>query len=440
MKILPLLFLFSLLSAKSITPTEENVQSMGRVLWDENGASYDWCGTRFDFSFTGTSLGLTFSDAGNHYDITLDGVYHSRIKNGSGDTTVHVAENLHDGEHTVTVERRTEQPWNIASLKAIHLDETGTLLAAPPKPEKRILILGDSYSVGYGTEHDSRIGTDEDYVNTTNTAKAFGSLVGKHYAADYSTIGYSGKGLIRNLGADSPGKEYPVYYDKLFASEVNLDAAAPKLWDHKSWIPHIVVVHLGGNDFGGEEAEPADTTEWVSAYNDFIDLLLSDFPEASVIVCATSFWPHNYLRSSARAVVDSANAKGQNVYYYGYTQNSEALHWHPSVKEQKIIADGLIELIDRNNLWNSTTEIAHLSTSHKSAAITSASGGELRISHQSIDADEVAIYAVNGRLLHKSKLDPSGTTVVQCNSLGRQTGVVSVMNRGKSIIVRLVSF
>lgn len=354
-KFLTLLCIALPLCAQTFIPDSTTVRSMGRVQWSsENGATYDWSGTRFDFSFTGTSLALRFNDANNHYEIYLNGVKQPRLKTIWGDSTYIIAENLDADTHSVRIERRTEQHWGKASFKEIILDESGELLPAPSRPKRRFMLLGDSFTTGYGCEHPTQEGDAEDFVNTTNTAIAFGSLVGKHFEADYQTLGFSGKGLIRNASADSPGKEYRLYYDHLFTSDINHDSASTTKWDHANWKPQIIAVHLGLNDFNGDKVKPADTAKWRAEYQIFIDTLLQQYPQASIIVMSTGDWPHGLLRASAKEVVSRAQAADKAVYLYDYSVASSALHWHPSVSEQKQIADGLIELITEKKLWEKT--------------------------------------------------------------------------------------
>lgn len=353
--LLTLLLLLIPLCAQSITPDATTVRAIGRVEWHpDKGIIYDWPGTRFDFSFTGTSLSLRLHDANNQYDVYLNNEKLPRLKTIWGDSTYIIAENLSPDTHAIRIERRTEQHWGKATLKEIILDDTGVLLPAPSRPEKRFMLLGDSYTTGYGCEHPTQAGDADDFVNTTNTSIAFGSLVGKHFDADYHTLGFSGKGLIRNAGADSPGKEFCLYYDYLFTSDINHDSATVTPWNHVSWIPQIIAIHLGINDFAGDKVEPADTAKWKEEYLIFIDTLLQQYPQASIIVMSTGDWPHGLFRPSAKEVVEKANAMGKPVYLFDYTVAASALHWHPSVSEQKHIADGLIALIEEKKLWKKT--------------------------------------------------------------------------------------
>lgn len=422
----------SLLSAGTFIPDSSTVRSMGRVIYSSTGIEYDWCGTRFDFSFSGTSLALRFDDVNNHYDITLDGKPLKTVITANGDSTYIIAENLTNETHDVTIERRTENTWGISTFKGIILDETGEMMIPPAYPERRLLILGDSYSAGYGTEHDSREGTAVDYVNTSNTAKAFGSLVGKHYDADYTTVGFSGKGVIRNANGDSPGKEFPAYYDHLFASDVNLNLKIHRPWDHSKWKPQIAIIHLGINDFVGDSVPPADTVAWVEKYNEMVDLLNSQFENLSIITCGTSVWPNSFLRSNLKKVVARGKEKGYDIHYFDYSIEALALHWHPSVAENLQMANGLIELIDTEQLWDKSTPITGGKSRGAKQIEMKTKSGKLSVSTGGSEKMKISVYSIHGKkLLEHSAQGGDGS--VDLSPLSRQIVVINVETAGNLI-------
>lgn len=425
MRILSLLLLLSVLlfklSAQSYQVDSTNVRVYGRCDFSTAGQiTYDWSGTRFDFICTGPSIALRFKDVGNHYDIYINDIKQEKLITTSSDSTYTIASGLSAGEHHVRVERRTELTWQKASFKEVVLDDNGELLAPPKKPTRRYLQLGDSYTTGYGNEHPSKEGNQEDFVNTTNTGLAFGSLVGKHYEAEYVTLGFSGKGLVRNANGDSPGKEFPLYFDHLYNSEINIGAPNPTTWDHNSWKPHIIAINLGINDFSGDSVEPADTLKWRARYGEFIDTLLSYYPHSAIIVMSTGDWPHNRLRASAKAVVDTAQSMGKAVYLYDYSVAASALHWHPSVSEHEQISEGLIKLIDEKNLWKSSESIL---TPIKtiSGSLSFSSKGKILFRNIKDSAGTFSLYALDGKCLHTKEITlRKGSAKVTLPQVGSQ--------------------
>lgn len=395
--------LFSI-NAKSFKVDSTNVRVYGRCDFSTVGEiTYDWSGTRFDFVCTGPSIALRFKDNGNHYDIYINDTKQERLITTYADSVYTIASELAEVEHRVRVERRTELTWGKATFKEIILDDNGTLLPAQAKPQKRYLQLGDSYTTGYGNEYPSKEGNQEDFVNTTNTGLAFGSLVGKHYDAEYVTLGFSGKGLIRNANGDSPGKEYPLYFDHLYNSEINIGSTNPTTWDHSSWKPHIIAINLGINDFSGDSVEPADTLKWRARYGEFIDTLLTYYPKCAIIVMSTGDWPHNRLRASAKAVVDTAQNRGQAVYLYDYSVAASALHWHPSVSEHEEISEGLIALIDANELWKSSEYIlAPIKTI--AGSISFSKSGKVQLRNIEDSAGSFSLYSLDGKCLIKKEI------------------------------------
>ena len=107
-------------------------------------------------------------------------------------------------------------------------------------PKRRIEVIGDSISVGYGV----------DGVNPcTNTAavednpKTYGALAADALSADYSVIAWSGKGLTRNI-ADDGSPLMPEIYTRYGANDADNSYTFPA-----ASAPDAVVINLGTNDF-----------------------------------------------------------------------------------------------------------------------------------------------------------------------------------------------
>ncbi len=412
------LLLFTVLTAAiKVSSTDSRIEYFGRVDKSvESQVRFSWSGIHFRFRFTGTSLTLHFNDHPNRYAVFIDGEEYPIITTDTSNINYPVSSDLTEGTHEVLVHRRSENNWGTTIFTGISIADEGEILEPAPRPEKKIEIIGDSYTTGYGNEHDSRDGDQTAFLMTTNTMKAFSSLVGRHYNADYMVSGYSGLGLIRNAGNADPDRPHGAYYDLTLSSEIN--SSTPALWDYSQWCADLVIINLGINDFSGDTIQPANGILWKEAYHNLIDTLQDRYPDVKIIICATDVWPDNLLEPLAQEVAAKEKAESSDVYYYFYNVDATALHWHPSVSEHQTIADGLISLIDKEKLLGSNStlinrdrlynrKLSTLQSTSKGIALSVPSAGEYsfslfslrgqRVFHQTVQAEKNELFTIDNR-------------------------------------------
>ena len=232
----------------------------------------------------------------------------------------------------------------------MRLSRGHSLLPPPVRPKLRIEFIGDSYVACYGCESDRREGDDQDYLRFTNVSRSFGTLVAKHYGAEAMINAYGGKGLVRNSSNDTSGRTFPRYYERTL--HVGEDLGWPTdTWPFASWVPRLVVIHLGINDFSGDTTPPAMPDTFVARYEQFLQSLRTHYGGARFVLMSIPEWPYGLLRASVEKVVQQQKVKGyQDVFHLHYNLQPEALHWHPSVRQHEEIAARLIEIIDQEKL------------------------------------------------------------------------------------------
>ena len=194
----------------------------------------------------------------------------------------------------------------------------------------RLLVVGDSISAGYGV---SGVYPCTWSVGTEDVLSAWHTLVGESVDASVVTIAWSGKGMVRNYGdAKSVSVDpMPTYYDRTLGSSDD----SSLLWDSSSYVPDIVLVSLGSNDYS-TLPNPSDE-EFTSGYLSFLSRLSSDFPSA-LVVCLCEPLPgvHECENVSAAAIASNATfvVIPDDIYVM-----PDGCDGHPSVEGQKRIAD-----------------------------------------------------------------------------------------------------
>ena len=172
------------------------VRWIGRVdAADPARPRFSWSGTGFVARFQGTSLTAQLGNEGGFiFKAVVDGAPQPAFTAMPGVGRYALATGLPAGEHTVALYRQTEGPLGLSQLHGLTAGD-GTLLPPPPPPERRIEVVGDSISCGFGN-----LGSidDDDCYGTESHWDAYPSVMARALGAEVSTIALSGRGVVRN--------------------------------------------------------------------------------------------------------------------------------------------------------------------------------------------------------------------------------------------------
>jgi lysophospholipase L1-like esterase len=259
--------------------------------------------------------------------------------------------NLTNGEHSVRLVKRSESPWATSEFGGFVAAEGGEILAAPTERPRQIEFIGDSYTAAYGALSTSRDCTGDQVNRTTNADISFGALGARALNADYQINAISGRGMVRNYNGGEPGTDYRTYYDRALLS------VAGDVWENPgSWLPQVVVVGLGINDFStavnsNEQWTAASLlTAYRTAYHGFLDKLRAQYPDAIIVVSATYMSNTSVYGQTAEQIVQERNNRGDDGIRYWYYSNSgldyAGCHYHPSAKDHRLIAGQLEDYIN----------------------------------------------------------------------------------------------
>jgi len=337
---------------------DHRILVLGRVVASDSGSiTADWPGTRVIMRFNGTGMQAILGGS-NQYDVLVDGKWHKRIIVGEGAPQPYsLASGLEAGSHTLELARRTESLGEPALMVGIlPMGSKAELLNTPPRTQRRIEFIGDSYTAGYGNESPIQTPT-EDQVDslvfaTTNTQKSFAVLVSKRLGADVQVNAVSGRGLVRNFNGFSPGQEFGYLYPYALLHPRLKGQSAPK-WDFLKWHPQVVVIGLGINDWQGQPPYP-DSIAFDAAYAALLDSIRAHHPGVKFVLCATSVWPTEALIPRVQSVVAKELARGHSdVRYFEYRAERNGLWNHPSILDHEAIAQKLIPVVTDLAGWRS---------------------------------------------------------------------------------------
>jgi lysophospholipase L1-like esterase len=325
-----------------VPATDPGVRFVGR--WDMTlpaAPRASWTYSLVTARFKGTAISARMK-GGGFATVAIDGQPVKVIAFKDGQDIYELAAGLADKEHVVEVSRRDEGPWvEPITFQAFLLEAGGKLLPLPPRSDRRLLIIGDSISCGYGNDSPNR---NEHYLREKQDGyMTYGAIAARTLGAEVQIVAWSG----RKLWPDNTMVEV---WDRIFP-----DKAAPKA-DLKGWVPDVVLVNLGTNDFGSMKNTPENEKGWTDAYKTFIKTIRGPFPKCTIVVAAGSMGIKPEWDKWARQVVADQKAAGDSrIVYLPFEDQKEADgiggDWHPSVKTHVKMADRLVKELKTTVGW-----------------------------------------------------------------------------------------
>ena len=334
--------------AAEISPADPLVRYLGRFdRADAAGPRCAWSASTVAITLSGGSLSVKFKEGGkNFWQVVVNGEASSVLELQPGEHVYPVVSNLPAGRHVIELVKRTEASVGVTQFLGLRIDDNAKLLPTPARP-RRVEVIGDSISCGYGNEAP---GKEIHFAPATENAwLTYGALAAREVGADYVCVAWSGKKLW-------PDNSILDYYDRV------LPAPAEVRWDFASWIPDVVIINLGTNDFRGK-TNP-DEAGWVAAYVSFIKQIRARYPRAP-IYCVLgpmiSDWPSDRKPRTTilgyfPKVIEQANAVGgAPVRFIDFgvqkPENGYGADWHPSLKTHALMAVQLAATLKKDLGW-----------------------------------------------------------------------------------------
>lgn len=325
-------------------PTHHYIQYTGRIdFTDVNTPRFWQPGVYITTSFIGDSCGVVLQDQmrwgtnHNYIEIVIDEVA-TRVRLKTARDTIWAIAKFPKKVHTITIYKNTEA--NIGYIELLGF-LSKQLQKPKDKPKLKIECIGNSITCGTGSDI-SEIPCGKGFWHDQHNAYlSYGALVARNLDAQFHLSSVSGIGLMRsccNLKITMPQM-----FDKINLYD------GDKAWDFKNYQPDVVTICLGQND------GIVDSASFSNHYFNFIQYLRKVYPNAQFI-CMSSPMAHselfNFQKSNIQALVKKINQLGDNKVscYFFSKQYNLGCDGHPSIEEHQMIADELLQFIQKHFL------------------------------------------------------------------------------------------
>ena len=341
-----------------VSPDNPNLRYSGRFDHsDPKEALCAWSATAVTVRFHGSAVNVRLGTGANRFEAVVDGVPVKILSSATADakapapapsaTLYVVAAGLPAGNHEATVFKCTEPLVGNATFAGFQLDAGATVLPAPP-PRRKIEVIGDSISCGYGNEAASK--NDPFSPATENAWWTYGAIAARAVGADYECIAWSGRKLY-------PDNTIPEIFDR------TLPRSRTSHWAGDKEKPDVILINLCTNDFSFPRLP--DHGEWVKAYREFIVRLRRDAPQATIYCALGPMLGDGYpagrpslttAREWIQEVVKGRNDAGDpNVHFLEFEHQQAAdgygANFHPSVRTHQIMAEKFVTAMRADLHW-----------------------------------------------------------------------------------------
>jgi len=312
---------------------------------DAKGPQFEWSGSEMQARFSGTEVRVHLNGSANYFESVVDGQA-KKVQYAGGDLTLTLATGLAAGEHQVRLSRITEAYfWSVQFLGFSF--GTGALLAPPPAPNRRIEVVGDSITAGYGNEGTSA--SCPFSADTENHYLTYAAISARDLGADLVTLAWSGIGMYRNGGGDMASPRMPERYLLTMPDFPNT------AWNFANYVPHVVVINLGTNDFStGDPGQP-----FVDAYVAFVTSMRGRYPDALIYLATSPMLgdpEHTTQRTHLQAVITRRGTQGDSrlkLLEFAIQNQADGLgcDWHPNLVTHQKMATAMTTALRADLGW-----------------------------------------------------------------------------------------
>ncbi|MFO1389106.1 GDSL-type esterase/lipase family protein [Cellvibrio sp.] len=311
--------------------TGKNSRLIGRFDKSTSGeAKFTWPGSAIEFRFEGTqaSIGIASTDK-TRFALDVEGQTKD-FWTEQGNKVYTLISNLPKGTHTIRLTRVNESTAGITSFTSDPQTD-GKLLTPPAAPNRKLLVIGDSITAGYGVE-----GANQSchYTLDTSTQQlTYAALAAKSLDADLHAIAWSGIGAWRSYGEKTPiNPSMIVRHTRTLADDIN------SKWNAQEYQPNAVLINIGTNDYW----EGSVSNDYRDAMTKLIAQVQADYPNKPIYLIVSPMLGEK-VHIAQKQVLESLAKGNIKVFDLGENNGSEGFgcDYHPNLTTHTRLAKAL---------------------------------------------------------------------------------------------------
>ncbi len=348
------------LTESSVPATSEYVKFQGRYLHKDDVTWLVQSGSAVEFTVNAASASVViagdsgiYSDANYRprYAVFVDDEMILDTTMSTESETITLFEGTAMRRASVRVMLLSEAMYGGIGVGEIAVNSSAAVPVKPaPKGKLNIEFIGDSITCAYGVE-----GADnyEEFKTTTeNFSKSYAYLAARQLGADYSSVSYSGHGIISGYSTGDKNTESLIPDCYTLTSK---QAAYAQPWDFASCARDVVFINLGTNDINYVTKEfETRSVEFTEGYLAFLKTIRENNPNAYIVCTLGTMGGAELYPLIADAVeLFRAEVDDKILCYESIVQNGTAdgygSQWHPSEVTQQnsgyVVADKICQAL-----------------------------------------------------------------------------------------------
>lgn len=258
----------------------------------------------------------------------------------AGNAVYTLATGLAVNTHQVRVTRVTES-FEIVSAFISDPYVEGNLLSPPSPREKRLLVIGNSITAGYGNEGENQ--SCSYAMETSNQQRSYAALAANDLGADLHSIAWSGIGAWRSYGETTPvSPNILTRYQRTLAD----DSASH--WDVTRYVPDATLINIGTNDYWDGSAGE----EYYSGMVALVDRVKQDYPGKPVYLIVSPMM-NGTTRDAQQSVLNLVASTNVSVVDLGKIETADGwgCDYHPNEITHLRMGEALANRLRQDLAW-----------------------------------------------------------------------------------------